>query len=162
MPDAEGKQSRRLAALDALRGEGKGVRADASSLRLYVRDNFASLLSARKRDVSWQQITDVMAAAGVRSPDGSDLTWRKVAIFFHTERNQKEKDRQRKAERADAKPRRAKNGFGPLAILPEAEPDPAEAQPRRQPRRPPRSHRPATPRTRTRTWTGTARKRAVA
>src|SRR5215211_4115057 len=49
MVEQPADQTRRLAALDQLEKESRGVRADPSSLRLYIRDNFASLVAARRR-----------------------------------------------------------------------------------------------------------------
>ena len=122
MPDQPGVQSRRLAALDALQKQGKGVKADPSALRLYIRDNFASMLAARERGVSWQQIADVMVDAGVRAPDGSDLTWRKVAVLFHAERQGKGRKKTRTMARKPAPP----PPTGPPSPSPPRPPEPPE------------------------------------
>ena len=102
MGEQPADQTRRLAALDQLEKESRGVRADPSSLRLYIRDNFASVAAARRRGVSWPQIAGVLADAGVRAPDGSPLTWRKVAVLFHTERYERDPKRKRRAKRPKA------------------------------------------------------------
>lgn len=111
MPDPS---PRRLPALDGLQRRPRAARADTSDLRLYIRDNFASMLAARGRGASWQQITEVMAAAGVRAPDGSDLQWRKVAISFHMERYERDK-RKRRTPRP-----KVRRGAAPSPVRPEA------------------------------------------
>ena len=125
MSDQPGGQSRRLTALDGLQKEGKGTRTDPSALRLHIRDNFPSVLAARARGVSWQQITEVMAAAGVRASDGSDLTWRKVATLFHTERYERNPKPKRRAARKRSTPA--------AAAVPSSPPPPPEPSPEHPP-----------------------------
>jgi hypothetical protein len=122
MADQPGDHSRRIAALDELQKEGKGVRAHPSALRLYIRDNYPSLVAARDRGVSWQQIAEVMAAAGVRAPDGSPLTWRRLAVLFHAERYDKDPKRKRKAARRRATRREAGVSTSALPDAPSAPP----------------------------------------
>ena len=86
MPDQSDQKARRIPELEALQPEDGGARGEVSSARLHVRENFDALVAARGRGVSWQQIVTTMNAAGVRSPDGSELDWRQVASLFHAER----------------------------------------------------------------------------
>lgn len=137
MVEQPSDSARRLAALDALqKAEGKPVRGAPSSLRLHIRDNLASLVAARGRGVSWQQITDVMTAAGVRAPGGGRLTWRKVAVLFHAEQREKDPKRKRRALAA----KREKRAKAPpvsmpalpqpaVAVAPPAPPSPQPEQP---------------------------------
>jgi hypothetical protein len=90
----------RLPALDELQPED---RAEASEARRYIRANFDAMTAARDRGVSWHQITDTMAAAGVGGANAEPLGWRQLKSLYHTERYARGGKRKRRKVQPKAK-----------------------------------------------------------
>lgn len=89
---------RRLASIEpASRGQ------DPSPARSRIRDTFDAMAAARKRGVTWAQITGLLAADGIKAADGEPLTVDEVRALFHAER-QLRLSRQNRRTRPEASP----------------------------------------------------------
>jgi hypothetical protein len=85
MPEERGAPLDRLRArLAAAEPTHRGQ--EPSAARVRIREAFEDIAAARDRGLSWQQVTDALAAEGMRAADGGALTWRKVKALFHVER----------------------------------------------------------------------------
>ena len=57
-----------------------------SPARSRIRDTFDAMTAARKRGVTWAQITELLTADGIRATDDAPLTVDEVRALFHAER----------------------------------------------------------------------------
>lgn len=88
----------RLASIEpASRGQ------DPSPARSRIRGTFDAMAAARKRGVTWAQITGLLAAEGIKAADGEPLTVDEVRALFHAER-QLRLSRQNRRTRPKAPP----------------------------------------------------------
>ena len=123
MPDKPLLNLKRLRAAASQAGTAR-----QSPLYRWLRDNhreFARMLAEVGPRPNWPALAAELAALGLTDATGASPTT-KVArqTWWKVSRAMAE------AEAKAAKPRRPKNGLGPLTILPEAELATAEAQPR--------------------------------
>jgi hypothetical protein len=95
--------------------------AEPSEARLYIREHFNTLVAARGRGISWPQIADVLAQAGLTAADGSRLEWRTVNSLFHAERYSRGEKRKRRPKKSTATP------ATPAASAPTPQPKPKAA-----------------------------------
>lgn len=71
-------------------------RSVPTDLRKRIREDYDAIYAARRREVTWQQITGALVAAGVRASDGSEPGWRTVMAAYHAERYARGEKRQRR------------------------------------------------------------------
>jgi hypothetical protein len=90
--------------LEGLTPQANRGAAEPSAARLYIREHFETLLAARGRGITWPQIADVLAKAGVAADDGARLEWRTVSGLFHSERYARGERRKRRTKKPGAQP----------------------------------------------------------
>ena len=117
-----------LADLLARAEGGRKPRVEASALRRYIRENYATIEEARGREVPWRTIAGAMAELGVKAPDGGAPAWQTVKAMFYAERAARGGKPKRKAKRAA--PARRATAAPPEPAAPPPEPTP-ESTPRR-------------------------------
>ena len=96
--------------------------------------------AARKRGLTWAQITALLEAEGTRAADGSPLTVNEVRALFHSEKQLRlSREERRKV------PSKRRGSLGPLVITPEPPAPPEAAVPEPQVPQPPNSPPDAAP-----------------
>ena len=108
---------------------------DTSAVRRKIRNTFETIAAARDRGVTWAQITEVLAADGARTSDGTVPTQHEVRALYHLERYSQGGKRKRR------------KGSAPVAALPARAPEAAPAEiPEEVQDMPAEAFAPATPR----------------
>ena len=117
---------------------------DTSAVRRKIRDTFKTIAAARDRGVTWAQITEVLAADGARTSDGTIPTQHEVRALYHLERySQGGKRKRRKGSAPGAALPTGAPEATPAGIPEEVQERPAEAFPPATPRSPVQPARPA-------------------
>lgn len=113
----------RLASIEpASRGQ------DPSPARSRIRDTFDAMAAARKRGVTWAQVTGLLAAEGIKAADGDALTVDEVRALFHAER-QLRLSRQNRWTRPKASPPEPSAASSPFPFHPTGPRSPPSAKP---------------------------------
>ena len=128
------------AVLEGLEAKKRSHGAVPSAARLHIRSAYDAIVDARKRGVSWQQVTEGMFSLGIRAADGEVLDWREVSSLFHAERYARGGKRMR---RKGSAPVPAAAPKASTAVIPEeVQETPAEEFAPATPRSPVQSARP--------------------
>src|SRR3712207_60188 len=93
---------------------------EAGPLRLYVRENFAALMSVKEQHkLSWSQMAEVLTKRGFTKANGDPLDGNSVAVTAAAVRWEKyPRSRKRRRARPKGAPAQAAP-LGPLEIIPE-------------------------------------------
>jgi hypothetical protein len=65
---------------------GAGMRPEPSAVRIRVQETFDEIAAAKGRNVTWQQIADLLNEEGLRTTDGSLLTANQVSAAYSSEK----------------------------------------------------------------------------
>lgn len=81
-----------------------GQKQPHSPARARIHSAFDEIAEAKTRGVTWQQITDLLTADGIRTLEGEPLTADLVRALFHTERYARGLRRKRKSKAKAVQP----------------------------------------------------------